>query len=89
MSKNWTSDLSSDLSFTFYPVWREKQVTIKYDLNGGTGTISPTYKKLDIECTLSTTKPTKTDYTFAGWSADKIPQSHNISQERNIRAIKM
>ena len=71
MSKNWTSDLSSDLSFTFYPVWREKQVTIKYDLNGGTGTISPTYKKLDIECTLSTTKPTKTDYTFAGWSADK------------------
>ena len=64
-AKNESGSTASGL-YNFYVPF-----TIKYDLNGGTGTIASTYKKLDIECTLSSTKPIRTDYTFAGWSTDK------------------
>lgn len=64
-AKNESGKTTSEL-YNFYVPF-----TIKYDLNGGTGTISPTYKKLDIQCNLNTTKPTRTDYTFVGWSTNK------------------
>ena len=64
-AKNESGSISSDL-YNFYVPF-----TIKYDLNGGTGTISPTYKKLDIACNLSITEPTRPGYTFVGWNTDK------------------
>ena len=64
-AKNESGSISSDL-YNFYVPF-----TIKYDLNGGTGTISPTYKKAGIACNLSSTKPTRPGYTFVGWNTDK------------------
>lgn len=48
------------------PAWTS--YTIKYDANGGTGAPSSQTKWYGQTLKLSTTKPTRTGYTFAGWS---------------------
>ena len=42
--------------------------TIKYDANGGSGTMSNTTCTYGSNCTLRTNAFTKTGYTFAGWT---------------------
>ena len=44
------------------------QYTITYDANGGTGTPGPQTKTHGQPLTLSSTKPTRTGYTFLGWA---------------------
>lgn len=41
---------------------------VTFDANGGTGAPQPQYKDKGIALTLSRTKPTRTGYTFDGWS---------------------
>lgn len=41
--------------------------TVKYDANGGTGAPSSQTKTYGTALTLSSTKPTRTGYTFKGW----------------------
>ena len=62
---NGSGKTSSEL-YNFYVPY-----TIKYNVNGGTGTISPTYKLFDEECILSSTEPTRPGYTFVGWNTNK------------------
>ena len=51
------------------PAWTS--YTIKYDANGGTGAPTNQTKWKDQTLTLSSTKPTRTGYTFLGWSTNK------------------
>ena len=53
---------------TLYAVWKANTYTIKYNANGGTGAPSNQTKTYGKTLTLSTTKPTRTNYTFKGWS---------------------
>lgn len=45
--------------------------TIAYDANGGSGAPSSQTKTYGTNLTLSSTKPTKTGYTFEGWALSK------------------
>ncbi len=42
--------------------------TVSYNMNGGNGSIAAQVKKPDIALTLSTTVPTRENYTFKGWA---------------------
>lgn len=53
---------------TLYAVWKPNTYTITYDANGGSGAPSSQTKTYGKTLTLSTTKPTRTNYTFKGWS---------------------
>jgi uncharacterized repeat protein (TIGR02543 family) len=54
----------------FKPKWTKNQVTISYDLNGGSGNV-PKSVKVDIKSTakVSDAKVTRENYTFAGWKS--------------------
>ena len=59
---------------TLYAQWKSKTYTntLNYNANGGTGapitqTAKVTYPNTASTFTVSTTKPTRTGYTFAGW----------------------
>ena len=61
-------------SATLYAHWTANTYTntLNYNANGGTGapaaqTASVTYPNTQSKFTVSTTKPTRTGYTFAGW----------------------
>lgn len=66
---------SANSDATLYAVWEANTYTVGYDANGGTGAPSAQTKTHDVALTLSSVKPTRTGYTFLGWSADKTATS--------------
>lgn len=60
---------------TVKPAWEPNQLTVKYNVNGGTGTIDNTVMKYDKSYKLTSTAPTREGYVFKGWSLKKNPAS--------------
>ena len=52
---------------TLYAVWKANTYTVSYNANGGTGAPANQTKTYGKTLTLSTTKPTRTNYNFKGW----------------------
>lgn len=50
-----------------YSIPARQSYTVKYNANGGGGAPSSQTKYYDYDLTLSSTKPTRTGYTFKGW----------------------
>lgn len=69
---------SSETKINLYPVWKkntQKTYTIKFDANGGSGAPSSQVKVDGITLTLSSSKPTRTGYSFIGWSTNSSATS--------------
>lgn len=60
---------SLSASDTLYAVWKANEYTVSFNANGGTGAPSSQKKTYGKTLTLSSTKPTRTNYTFLGWAA--------------------
>lgn len=56
---------------TLYAVWKEKTYTIKYDANGGTGTMENGTKKYFTPYTIKDNAFIRDGYDFEGWSTKK------------------
>ena len=56
-----------DQSITWYAKWTANTYTVKYNANGGSGAPGQQTKTYGVTLTLSSTKPTRTNYTFKGW----------------------
>ena len=69
-----TAAYASGASYTanaganLYAVWKANTYTISYNANGGTGAPSSQTKTYDVTLKISSTKPTRTNYNFKGWS---------------------
>ena len=87
--KGWTNDPNSteviwtaggkytiNASRKLYAVWQAKTYTISYNANGGSGAPKSQTKTYGKDLTLSSTKPTRTNYNFEGWTND--PNSTEI-----------
>lgn len=53
---------------TLYAVWKANTYAVKYNANGGTGAPGNQTKTYGKTLTLSTVKPTRTNYNFKGWA---------------------
>lgn len=53
---------------TLYAVWKANTYTVTYNANGGTGAPAAQTKTYGKNLTLSTSKPTRINYTFKGWA---------------------
>ena len=86
--KGWTNDPNSteviwtaggkytiNASRKLYAVWKAKTYTISYNANGGSGAPKNQTKTYGKDLTLSTTKPTRTNYNFEGWSTSSTATS--------------
>ncbi|MBE6752512.1 MAG: hypothetical protein E7556_08315, partial [Ruminococcaceae bacterium] len=69
----------SNSSITLYAIWSANTYTVSYNVNGGTGCPSSQTKTYGKDLTLSSTKPTRSGYTFLGWgtSADDTSVNYN------------
>lgn len=78
---------TANASATLYAVWKANTYTITYNANGGTGAPSNQTKTYGVTLTLSSVKPTRTNYTFKGWgtsaSATTIKYSAGGSYSAN------
>ena len=66
-------------SNTLYAVWQANTYTIKYNANGGSGAPSNQTKTHNKTLILSSTKPTRTNYNFEGWSTSSTATSATYS----------
>jgi uncharacterized repeat protein (TIGR02543 family) len=77
--KGWATSASGSVAYasgasytanaavTLYAVWQAITYTVSYNANGGTGAPSNQTKTYGAALTLSSTKPTRENYTFKGW----------------------
>lgn len=63
-----SSSASSAIGYYKAEVFPYAKYTIKYNANGGSGAPSSQTKTHGTNLTLSSTKPTRTGYTFKGWA---------------------
>lgn len=64
--KNLTA--TDGATVTLYAVWKANTYTIKFDSNGGSGTMSDLSMTYDIAKTLTANTFIRTGYTFKGWA---------------------
>lgn len=89
--ENWkgevTESATKTVSFSVsVPAWTS--YTVKYNANGGTGTPSSQTKWKDQTLKLSTTKPTRTGYTFQGWGTSASDTSVDYAAGASYTANK-
>lgn len=58
---------TSNANATLYAVWKANTYTVTFNANGGSGGPSSQTKTHGTALTISTSKPTRTNYTFKGW----------------------
>ena len=58
---------TGNAAVTLYAVWTAHTYTVSYNANGGSGAPSSQTKTYGKTLTLSSTKPTRTNYKFLGW----------------------
>lgn len=64
---------------TIYAKWTVLTYTVSYNANGGSGAPSAQTKTYGVTLTLSSTQPTRTGYTFLGWSTSSTATSATYS----------
>lgn len=58
---------SANAGITLYAIWTKITYTVSYNANGGSGAPGNQTKTYGVNLTLSSTKPTRTNYNFKGW----------------------
>lgn len=61
------ANYTANAAVTLYAVWKALTYTVTYNANGGSGAPSSQTKTYGVTLTLSSTKPTLTNYNFLGW----------------------
>ena len=78
---------STNAALTLYAVWKANTYSVTYNANGGSGAPSAQTKTYGVTLTLSSTKPTRTNYTFKGWgtsaSATTVSYAAGASYTKN------
>lgn len=59
---------SANAGVTLYAVWKANTYTVSYNANGGSGQPGNQTKTYGVNLTLSSTRPTRPNYNFLGWS---------------------
>ena len=72
---------------TFVSKWKANKYTIKYNANGGSGTMNSQSATYDQNVTLNSNKFTKTGYTFLGWSEDSSATTPTYTDRQTVKNL--
>ncbi len=82
---NWVKDVgSSGATLTLYAQWTATSYSLTVDNNGGTGSSSTTYS---VASGATIAVPTRTGYTFAGWSVVTALYKMNYATISNSNGV--
>lgn len=73
------STFSTNATTTLYAVWGINEYVVSYNANGGSGAPASQTKKHGTNLTLSSTKPTRTNYNFLGWATSQSASAPQYS----------
>ena len=83
--RNLTEDARGEAEI--YAIYEANTYTLKFDSNGGTGSLSAINLTYDTEQTLPTNTFTKTGYDFIGWSKDKNDSEAEYSDNERVKNL--
>ena len=83
---------SNNVNITLYAVWTAntsatKKYSVKFNANGGVGTMSDLTCIVDSSCTLSTNTFEKTGSIFKGWNTKKDGTGTNYSDKATVKNL--
>ena len=76
--------IKSGNSVTLYAIWKANTYTVKYDNNGGNGSIENTTFTYGESKNFTKNTFTKTGYTFIGWNTDKEATTALYTDEKQV-----
>ncbi len=76
---NLSASYTANTNKTLYPYWEANTYAVTYNANGGSGAPSAQTKTYNVTLTLSSTTPTRTGYTFTGWSTSNTATTATYS----------
>ena len=69
---------------TYYAYYKAHQYTVKFDANGGTGSMYNQSFTYDVEKALTVNAFTRTGYTFAGWNTEADGTGTSYTDEQSV-----
>lgn len=78
----------SNTNVTLYAIWTPNTYTVSYNANGGSGAPGSQTKTYGVNLTLSSTRPTRTGYTFSKWNtkSDGSGTSYNAGASYTVNS---
>lgn len=80
LDNSWTRGLKAAGSYTFYATWIKDPITISFNANGGTGTMSTITTEFGKEYTFPDCQFKKEEYIFEGWNVYRVNDGKWISE---------
>lgn len=80
-----TITLTQDM--TFYAIWQPNTYTVKYNANGGTGTMANSSHIYDTAKNLNANGFTRTGYNFAGWSTSSAATATQYADKASVKNL--
>ena len=78
---------SSESNATLYAVWKANTYSVKYNANGGSGTMSNSAHTYDVSKTLTSNAFTRSGYTFLGWSKDSNATTATYTNAQSVKNL--
>ncbi len=78
---------SADNTVTLYAVWQANTYTVKYNANGGSGSMSSSTHTYDTSKALSANTFTRSGYTFLGWSTSSSATSATYTDKQSVKNL--
>ncbi len=72
---------------TLYALWEEANYTVKFNANGGSGTMANQTHREDISLALTANAFTKTGYHFLGWSKSSTATTATYTNGQSVKDI--
>lgn len=80
-----TITLTQDM--TFYAIWQPNTYTVKYNANGGTGTMANSSHTYDTAKALTANSFKRTGYSFAGWSTNSAATATQYADKESVKNL--
>lgn len=81
------SSYTTNLNVTLYAVWKPNAYIVKFNANGGTGTMSNQSFTYDAAKALTANSFTRTGYTFLGWSTSSTATSATYTDGQSVKNL--
>ena len=79
--------IAIDANITLYAVWKPNTYTVKFNANGGTGTMSNQSFTYDAAKSLTANSFTRAGYTFVGWSKSSTATTATYTDKQSVKNL--